>query len=217
MKTEAIIFDLDGTLLDSLAGIAEAMNRLLRRLGAPVHGEEAYRYFVGDGVEEMVLRTLPEADREAAPLDALVAEYREYYQAAWPNLSPPYRGIPELLTALARRGIKMAVLSNKSDDFTRKMVSELLTGSYFTVIRGVTPGGVRKPDPAPALELAQLMGTAPEHVMFVGDTRIDMETACAAGMNPVGVLWGFRTRDELIRSGARFLIQHPLELLELIH
>ncbi|MCP5108469.1 MAG: HAD family hydrolase [bacterium] len=216
MKFESIIFDLDGTLLDSLQGIADAMNILLERMGYPVHTEERYKYFVGEGINELISRALPEKNRDSHNLERLAVEYREIYHSTWPQKSPPYNGIPELLDALSAKNIKMSVLSNKSDDFTNRMVSELLTRWRFEVVRGVRPGGARKPDPASALEIAEITGITPGNTVFVGDSGVDMKTAANAGMYGVGVLWGFREADELRADGADRLIKHPVELPAII-
>jgi len=215
MTFEAIIFDLDGTLLNSIVGIADAMNILLRRLGYPTHSEETYKQFVGEGIVELVTRAVPAEKREAHDTDELVAGYRSIYAETWPDSSPPYEGIPELLDALASMNKKLSVLSNKSDDFTRRMVSALLPRWTFEVVRGVLSDGRRKPDPFSALEIAGKTGIAPVKTMFVGDSAVDMQTAVNAGMYGVGVLWGFRGAEEMLENGARKLIEHPMALLDL--
>lgn len=215
MTFEAIIFDLDGTLLNSIVGIADAMNILLRRLGYPTHSEETYKQLVGEGIVELVTRAIPEEKREAHDTDELVAGYRSIYADTWPDSSPPYGGIPELLDALTSMNKRLSVLSNKSDDFTRRMVSALLPRWEFEVVRGVLPGGTRKPDPSSALEIAGITGIAPGETVFVGDSGVDMRTAANAGMYGVGVLWGFRGAEEILENGAQRLIKHPAELLDL--
>ncbi len=216
MKFEAVIFDLDGTLLNSLAGIGDAMNILLQRLGYPTHPLETYKYFVGEGIIQLVKRSLPEDKGNLHDLGQLVIDYRAIYDTTWPQKSPPYDGIPELLDALSRKNIKAAVLSNKSDDFTRRMVSELLPRWTFEAVKGVRPGATRKPDPAGALQIAEMTGIAPEKTVFMGDSDMDMQTAVHANMYPVGVLWGFREADELLANGAKHLLEHPMELLGIL-
>lgn len=216
MKFEAVIFDLDGTLLNSLAGIGDAMNILLRRLGYPTHPLEAYKYFVGEGIIQLVTRALPGDKGNLHDLRQLVIDYRAIYDTTWPQKSPPYDGIPELLDALSRKNIKPAILSNKSDDFTKRMVSELLPRWTFEAVKGVRPGGPRKPDPAAALQIAGLTGIAPEKTVFMGDSDVDMQTAVNADMYPVGVLWGFREAEELLANGAKKMIKRPIELLEIL-
>jgi phosphoglycolate phosphatase len=216
MKFEAIIFDLDGTLLNSLEGIGDAMNILLQRLGYPTHPLEAYKYFVGEGIIQLVKRALPKDKGNLHDLGQLVIDYRAIYDTTWPQKSPPYDGIPELLDALSCKNIKPAILSNKSDDFTRRMVSGLLPRWTFETVKGVRPGAPRKPDPAAALQIAGMTGIAPGKTVFMGDSDVDMQTAVNADMYPVGVLWGFREADELLANGAKHLLEHPMELLGIL-
>lgn len=217
MPIKTVIFDLDGTLLDSLKGIGDAMNRLLENRGFPVHPLEDYRYLVGDGMRELVLRALPpQVKLEKAGLLEVEKEYREIYDQLWPLETIPYDGIPETLDRLSRDNIKLAVLSNKTDYCTRQMVEELLGDWDFPVVFGKREGVPKKPDPAAALEIAGKLDTPPGQVVFVGDTSVDMQTAVNAGMYPIGVLWGFREAKELKESGAKVLIRQPLELPELI-
>lgn len=212
MTFEAVIFDLDGTLLNSIVGIADAMNMLLRRLNYPTHEIETYKYLVGEGIAELVNRALPPEKRGIHDMTRLATDYRALYAETWPENSPPYEGIPELLDSLSSMKIKLSVLSNKSDDFTRRMVSTLLPRWTFEVVKGVIDGGPRKPDPSAALGIAETTGIPPEKTIFVGDSGVDMQTAVNAGMYGVGVLWGFRKADELLAHGAKQLINHPLEL-----
>lgn len=214
-KFEAIIFDLDGTLLNSLLGIADAMNILLERLHFPTHPLGAYKYFVGDGIIELVKRALPGEKEQESDIPTLVKEYRKIYDTTWPLESPPYEGILELLESLSKKRIKMAILSNKSHDFTQRMVVQLLPGIHFAEVRGVVDGGTRKPDPSGALDICNIMGTTPGNTVFVGDTSIDMKTAVRAEMYPVGVLWGFRPEKELLENGAKKLVSWPMEIDQL--
>jgi phosphoglycolate phosphatase len=216
MKFNAVLFDLDGTLLDTLEDLADSMNNVLNRFGFPGHAVEAYKYFVGDGMENLARRALPENHRDEATVARCVAAMREEYGTRWAEKTHPYQGIPELLDALTARGIKMAVLSNKPDDFTKVIVTRLLPHWRFELVVGARPSMPKKPDPAAAVELAERLGIPPRGFLYLGDTNTDMQTAGAAGMYPVGVLWGFRTADELTASGAKVLIEHPTDLLELL-
>jgi phosphoglycolate phosphatase len=218
MRFDAVIFDLDGTLLDSLAGIADAMNILLQKLGSPTHPLEAYKYFVGEGMAELLKHTVPaeKLTHHSLDMDLLINEYRALYETTWPRKTVPYDGVPEMLDALAAAKIKCAVLSNKSDEFAVRMVKALLPHWKFEAVKGLRPGAPRKPDPALALEIAGITGVEPARTIFMGDSGIDMQTAGRANMYAVGVLWGFRQAEELLANGARQLLKHPMELLEIV-
>jgi phosphoglycolate phosphatase len=209
----AVLFDLDGTLLDTLEDIATAMNRVLEARGFEPYRVEDYKMLVGDGVEEMVRRALAPRSLGEGEIAAMVKDYRGGYELCWRGHSRPYPGVPELLRELRRRGVRTAVLSNKSHPFTEAMTLDLLAGFRFDVIRGARPGVPLKPDPGPALDIARELGVPPAATVFLGDTKVDMMTAVAAGMFPVGALWGFRSAAELTANGAAALIASPLELL----
>lgn len=209
----AVIFDLDGTLLDTIDDIAGAMNRVLVDRALEPYGVEAYKRLVGDGIEEMVRRALAPRELGEDEIAGIVLDYRREYECCWRAHSRPYPGVPELLGELAGRGVKTAVLSNKSHPFTEAMTLELLAPFKFDIIRGATPGVPLKPDPRPALMIAAEVGVSPEQVIFLGDTKVDMKTAVAAGLLPVGGLWGFRSAEELKANGAVALIASPVELL----
>ena len=216
MSYRAVVFDLDGTLLDSLEDLADSMNAVLALQRFPVHATEKYRYFVGDGIAELARRVLPEAQRT----DALVAEnvrnMSAEYESRWNKKTRPYPGIVELLGSLTEAGLQMAVLSNKPDSFTKIMVPALLPGWNFTPILGARPGVPVKPDPQAAIEIAEQLAIPPAEILYLGDTATDMLTARAAGMMAVGVAWGFRTVEELQEHGAQRIIQHPAELMQMI-
>jgi phosphoglycolate phosphatase len=219
-KYQAVIFDLDGTLLDTIEDIAGATNRVLEVRGLAPFSVEETKLLVGDGIDEMVRRTFALrgiGTLSDAEVEVIIQEYRREYQACWRSHSRPYTGVPELLDELARRGTKTAVLSNKSHPFTTAMTAELLAGSRFDLVRGALPGVPLKPDPAPALSIAGELGVPPEACLFLGDSNIDMKTAAAAGMFAVGALWGFRTANELLTSGAAALVSSPHELLGLLY
>ncbi|MDF1614863.1 HAD family hydrolase [Desulfurivibrio dismutans] len=215
-KYQAVLFDLDGTLLDSLADIADSMNKVLADLNLPTHPHVQYRYFVGSGMETLVRRALPPQQvPETTVAKALDAMRREYHRN-WQRQTRPYHDIPELLSTLAGQHFKLAILSNKPDDFTRKCVANLLDHKLFTVVRGARPDTPKKPDPAGALAVAAQLALPPESFCYVGDSGIDMQTARGAGMFAVGVRWGFREAEELLANGADRLISRPLELLQLL-
>jgi phosphoglycolate phosphatase len=210
---DAILFDLDGTLLDSLGSIGTAMNDALARLSLPPHPLEAYRRFVGDGVRALAERVLSPGERHRA--DALIEAYRPLYRARQLE-APLYEGIMAMVGRVAAHGVPMAVLTNKPDDLAGEIVGALFAPGTFAITRGERADEPRKPDPTVALALARLMNARPARCWFVGDTPTDIETARAAEMLPVGVAWGFRSREELLAAGARVLVPTPADLVELL-
>ncbi|MCG3177901.1 MAG: Phosphoglycolate phosphatase [Phycisphaerae bacterium] len=214
MSFKAVIFDLDGTLADTLADLADATNFVLAEMGLPTHPVDAYRYFVGEGARTLITRALGEG-REGLADDAL-PRMRARYAGHMYDKTRLYDGVPEMLDALAARGLSLAVLSNKPHDATADMGRRLLARWPFAVIRGVGPDGVHKPDPRHALAIAETLGVAPADCLYLGDTWIDMKTASAAGMFGVGVLWGFRDEAELRDAGARAVISRPDQLLRML-
>jgi len=212
-RLTGVLFDLDGTLLDTLQDLADSTNRCLASLGLPGHPVEAYRYFVGDGLANLALRVLPAERQDPASVEALKDLFNGDYHEHWADSTRPYEGIPALLDALSARGLPMAILSNKPHSFTVDMVAHFLSAWRFAAVFGARESHSRKPDPAAALQIGQALGLAPGQMLYAGDTRTDMEPARNAGMFAVGVLWGFRPRAELLDSGAQALVAHPAELL----
>ncbi|MFW6164531.1 MAG: HAD family hydrolase [Planctomycetota bacterium] len=216
MSTRAILFDLDGTLLDTLDDLADATNAVLSRLGFPTHPVEDFRYFVGDGLRTMVLRVLPESEQDEETVGQAMAWFREEYGRNWADKTRPYRGVPELLDALTERDFPMAVLSNKPHGFTQLCVAKLLARWDFAAIQGVSDRNPRKPDPTGALRIAERLGVPPAQWLYLGDTNTDMQTATAAGMFALGAAWGFRPTEELTANGAQAILDAPAELLDLL-
>ncbi|MBE9582114.1 MAG: HAD family hydrolase [Proteobacteria bacterium] len=216
MHFQAVIFDLDGTLLDTLADIADSVNSTLARFGLPTHRVDAYRQFIGDGITMLVSRALPAEKRNDDIVTDCVKVFRENYSRNWKVNTRPYHDVEELLDSLSAKHVKMAVLSNKPDDFTKRAIDELLPNHSFEMILGQRDGVPRKPDPAGALEIAEGLGIKPSRFLYLGDSAVDMETAVRAGMFPVGALWGFRPLEELWGHGAQALIHGPMELLGLL-
>ncbi|MDR1368920.1 MAG: HAD family hydrolase [Dysgonamonadaceae bacterium] len=210
----AIIFDLDGTLVDSLADIADAMNRTLMRFNCPVHDYEAYKYFVGNGLKNLVHDCLPDDKKDENHVMECLKIMMEEYGKSYAEKTRLYNGIPELLDTLSGKGLKMAVLSNKADELTQKICSKLLKKWHFEIILGATEHFPRKPNPESALHILKKINVSPENVLYPGDTNVDMQTARAAGLFAIGVTWGFRTKDELLENGACAIIDNPLELLK---
>jgi len=213
MRFDAVIFDLDGTLADTLRDIAVSANEALRRMGVPEHPLDAYRYFVGDGVAMLAERALPADARARVPefASAFDLAYREHYL----DTTRLYDGMAALVEALRARGLRLAVLSNKPDKFVRATVAALTGEGIFSAVLGVRDDVPRKPDPRGALRVAAELGVSPARVLYLGDTSTDMVTARAAGMEPVGVAWGFRPREELVAAGARRIVERPEEVLAL--
>lgn len=210
----AILLDLDGTLADTLGDIAGAMNHCLEARGLPAHAVEAYRLFIGEGVEMLARHALP-ADRHEI-CDEIVAAFRARYAETLLETTRPYPGVVQMLEALAARGVAMAVLSNKPDPATQKIVRALFPDVSFGAVLGHRPEHPRKPDPTSALAIAHAIGLEPGAIAFLGDSAVDIHTAQNAGMFPIGALWGFRSREELDRAGARALVSHPHEVLAVL-
>ncbi|MGA2602908.1 MAG: HAD family hydrolase [Verrucomicrobiia bacterium] len=210
----AVLFDLDGTLADTLNDLANATNWALAQVGCPPHPVDSYRYKVGDGARELCARALP-ADKQELTDQVLRLMGRRYDEHCF-DLTKLYPGIPEMVSALAERQFKLAVLSNKPDKFTKRMIAYYFNPSPFAVVRGQLPNVPLKPDPTAAAQIAQELAIAPSRWLYLGDTNTDMRTARGAGMHPVGVLWGFRDRDELLQSGAEHIVAKPQEVLTLL-
>ena len=211
----AIFFDLDGTLLDSVQDLADATNTALRACGLPEHPVHAYKYFVGDGFEMLIQRAAPK-DADPELRQRVMQQAREAYRQNWAHTSRPYDGIPEMLKELQNRAIPLAVLSNKPHEFTLLTMRHFFPDIRFARIQGSPPGIRAKPDTALALTMLQELGLEAHKVLFMGDTSVDMVTAVNAGMFPVGVLWGFRTEEELRRHGARLILNKAAELFAYI-
>mgnify|MGYP001824602422 CR=1 FL=1 len=213
MLTRLAIFDLDGTLIDSLGDLADAMNVVLSEKKYPVHPRDSYRHFVGDGIEMLVRRALPPETADGPEVADFVALLREEYSTRCLATTRPFPGIPELLVALQARKVRTAVLSNKPDSPTRQIVGDLFEDSVFEIVRGARDSVPLKPDPTAALDIVTELGISAGHSIFIGDTPVDMATGRNAGMRTVGVTWGFRDTDELAEAGANHIIHQPLELL----
>ncbi len=213
MCFHAAIFDLDGTLADTLKDIGDAMNRVLASRGFATHRLESYKKFVGDGARTLVIRALPENARDDFLVDACLSDFLADYEKNWNITSCLYPGILESIQGLAELGLPMAVLSNKPHAFTQKCVDMYFPDDTFRVVEGQKQGRPKKPDPAGAFEAAEQLGISPDEILYLGDSGTDMKTAVAAGMFPVGALWGFRDRKELKETGALALLESPGDIL----
>ncbi len=216
MHFKAILFDLDGTLLNTLEDLSVAANHVLKKNGFPIHTMEEYRFFVGDGIAALIKRALPEDQRNEDVIRLCIQAYREEYRRNWKVKTRPYDGITEMLDALTYRRLKMAVLSNKPDEFTKQCVKEFLPHWTFDVVLGQRSSFPPKPDPAGAMEVSLSLNVPPPHFIYLGDTATDMKTATAAGMFPAGAAWGFRSEQELRENGARVLLKTPMEVVGIL-
>lgn len=212
---QAIIFDLDGTLLDTLADIGDSVNQMLAEYGFSGHTMDDYRRFIGNGIQMLVTRALPPAGRSDVMVDACVKRAREIYWENWNRKTHPYDGIPELLDNLKVKGLPLAVLSNKPHDFTVRYVKAYFNRQDFEAVLGQSDDFPVKPDPASTLYIARQIKLPTSAFLFVGDSAVDMQTAAAAGMHSVGAGWGFRGPKELKDNGCRTLATHPLQILRL--
>lgn len=217
MKPQALIFDLDGTLVDSLNDLARCTNEVLAENNVPIHPKEAYRLFVGNGVEKLIQRALPTAQQEDAELLATMVErMRTLYSQSWDQQSAPYPDIDALLAQLVIANVPLAVLSNKPHNFTVQFIERFFPSVPFTVVRGAMEDCPLKPHPQAALEIAKRLGLAPETIGFVGDSAPDILTAKNADMIAIGVTWGFRDQAELEEHGADHIVQQPLEIAGIV-
>lgn len=213
---QLVIFDLDGTLLNTIADLAEAVNRALAACGFAEHPTDAYRFFVGDGVSKLFERALPPEARTAENIARIRTHFMPYYEAHNADLSRPYEGILELLAELQSRGVKVAVASNKYQAATQKLVRHYFGDTEFVAVFGQREGVAIKPDPQIIFDVLEVAGVASEEVLYVGDSNVDMQTGPRAGVDTVGVSWGFRPREELAAHNPVAIIDHPLQLLDLL-
>ncbi len=212
------VFDLDGTLLDTLTTIAYYCNKTLSSLGAEPIETEKYKYFVGEGAAKLIHRILEyrafsaSAEREAEILNEYVSSYNKNPE----YLTAVYNGIEPLLDRLSEEGISIAVLSNKPESSVKPLVKKFFESERFSIVSGQKEGIPRKPDPTALFEILKNLGAAAEECLYIGDTSTDMKTGKAAGAFTIGVLWGFRKREELIENGADFIAENPMQIAELI-
>ncbi len=217
MTKKLCIFDLDGTLINSLYDLADAMNFALKKHGFPVHDREKYRFMVGCGISVLADRAMVVPEGTDSEIKAAVlADFNDYYNAHNTDFTVPYDGITELLDSLDEKGIAYCVLSNKPDKFTRSITEELFPGRKFAFIMGKRDDFPRKPDPASVNAIMQSAGVSPEECLYIGDSNIDMQTAANAGIESVGVSWGFRPVQELLGSGAAHIADKPSDIAELL-
>ncbi len=209
--SNGLIFDLDGTLVDSLRGIATSLNLALADLGKPTHSVEAVRRFIGNGARELVTKSLgPGATEEE--IASLEAAFKIHYAANWSAGTDIYPGVPEMLKRQSEAGHQLAVLSNKPHDFTIEIVRHLFPDIAFASVLGQRATVPRKPDPAGALEIAAALGLAPAACVMIGDSTIDVETGARAGMYTVAVTWGYHDTGALLGERPDVVVDSISEL-----
>ena len=211
---KTVIFDLDGTLLDSIEDIASSMNKVLESLQLPTHKIEDYKHFVGGGVDILVENALNNQSKEIK--DEVIKRFKIEYDGKLHSKTLPYDGIYELLDELKKLDINLAVLSNKPHEFTVSYVNHFFKNYNFKEIHGQKKDVPKKPDPKAALDIVKCLDSSCENTYFIGDTKVDMQTAKSANMKAIGVLWGFRDEKELKEHGADFIVKEPLEIINII-
>lgn len=212
---QLVIFDLDGTLLNSIADLGNAANHALEKAGFPTHPAEAYPRFVGNGVRRLIERVLPESHRSRETVNRLLVDFKEYYNDHLTDETRPYPGIPELLRDLTDRGIKVAVASNKYKGAVEVLIRHYFPEIPWAAIEGQKEGIPVKPDPSVVFEILSEVPTPKSGVLYVGDSGVDMETARRACVESCGVTWGFRSRQELQENYAAHIVDTPSQLLRL--
>ncbi len=208
---KAVIFDLDGTLLNTIDDLADSCNHALKALGHPCHQVSKYFHFVGNGITILARRILPKAHQSPDEIKQCVDLISDHYNGNWKSKTTVYQGINNLLTSLQDKQIPINVLSNKNEPVVQNMVQYFLSNFTFTYMRGAIKGAEKKPDPTRALELACDLNIAPQDIMFIGDSKVDMQTATNAKMTSVGVTWGFRDTKELQDHNAQIILDAPME------
>lgn len=210
---QLVIFDLDGTLINSIGDLCVSVNQALEKCGFATHPEDAYRYMVGDGVMKLFERALPEEARTEENILRIRDLFIPFYEVHNADRSHPYEGIPELLDELQKRGVKMAVASNKYHSATLKLISHFFPNIHFELVLGNREGVPRKPDPQIVMEILEYTEVGKNDVLYVGDTNVDMQTAKSAEVDCLGVSWGFRPKVELAAHNPLAIIDNPSELL----
>ena len=212
---KAIIFDLDGTLLNTLTDISEAVNVVLNQYGFPIHEELAYRKFIGNGIEVLARKSVPKDISEDKFIEFLF-DVKETYRRMQNTKTAPYRGILDLLKRLNTEGIKIAVLSNKPNEFMEETIARYFSEIKFEVVFGARKGVEPKPNPEGVYEILDILNLEKSACFFVGDTTTDIKTGVNAGIDAIGVTWGFTEPKEIIEAGANYTVNHPKEIHELL-
>ncbi len=212
---KGVIFDLDGTLLDTLQDLSDSVNKALTKYGYPAHSPEEYKARIGNGFRNLMEVSLPAECRDDATISKILAEFLEVYSKNYTLQTKPYDGISKLLFELSKKNILLGINSNKRTDYTLELAGKNFPNTAFAGIFGERSGIPRKPDPASALEIAALMKLEPSEIIYIGDSGTDIKTGINAGMSTAGVLWGFRGIEEFIDSHADYIFHAPHEIAEL--
>lgn len=207
-----IIFDLDGTLLNTIADLAQSTNHALQVLGYPTHEESAYNFMVGNGINKLFERALPEGEKSEENVLRVRKEFIPYYDVHNADKSQPYPGIPELLEQMQEKGMQLAVASNKYQAATEKLIAHYFPNIRFTAVFGQREGINVKPDPTVVFDILKIAQVAKEEVLYVGDSGVDMQTAANAGVTACGVTWGFRPRAELESFHPAHVVEQASEI-----
>ncbi|MCQ2441466.1 MAG: HAD-IIIA family hydrolase [Clostridia bacterium] len=213
---KAVLFDLDGTLADSLLDLATSADYALGNLGYKGHTLKEYQYFVGNGIPKLIERSLPENARDTQTVQKCLQIFMPYYKEHCDDKTYAYDGMPELVASLKKLGYKTAVITNKAQEMAEKVVLRLI-GDSFDIVCGKREGYPAKPDPKLTLEVMSELGVKPEECVFVGDSQTDMATAINSGALPIGVLWGYRTKSEIEKSGAKFIVSNAEEIIQILN
>lgn len=211
-----VIFDLDGTLLDTISDLAHSVNYALEKCGFPIHDIESYKCFVGDGINKLLERCLPDNDKTENNIARLKELVIAYYDIHSTDYTEPYPGIHELLKTLQSNGLKLAVASNKYQTATEKIICQFFPEISFTAVFGQREGIPVKPDPAIIYDVLRIAGDSPEGALYIGDTGVDMTTASNCGVTSIGVTWGYRSREDLEAAGANYIVNTAQEIIKLI-
>ena len=212
---KAIIFDLDGTLLDTLTDIMESVNNILSRYNFPTHTKHEYQYFLGNGIEALTKKAFPK-NISTQEFNNYFQEVKQEYHSRQTLKTKPFEGITEMLRIFNKQGVKIAILSNKPDEFTKPTVAHFFENIKFEIVLGSRKNVARKPSPEAVLEILEALNVTAEECYFVGDSETDMQTGVNAGIEAIGVSWGFRTVKEMMDNGASRIIDEPEELLGII-
>ena len=214
-KYKGIIFDLDGTLLDTIDDLGDSMNEVLKTYDHPIFTMEEYKMKIGGGFKGLAINSFPK-ETDIDTIEKAILLFSEIYDSRYLNKTKPYKDIDYILDGLNKMGIKIGINSNKRDSYTRELADKFFKRIPFVGVYGEREGIPKKPDPTSALEIISLMGLKPEEVLYIGDSMVDIMTANNAGIHSVGVLWGFRDYEELSKYGATYIVSEAKEILTIV-